>query len=232
MKNTIDLLTACFDRKISVAEIPYLRGNMIRLAGDNSLFHNHDAEGFRYAYPLVQYKRIDGRAALVGLNQGAEALQQLLGEFREFRFMLGNRPADMGGLTIRTERFRVGCDGEGTLYTLSRWLPLNGENYRTWQQTESLAERVAMLERILIANILSFAKGVGIFFECPVECRLVQLEPEGLVTYKEVELMSFSARFRCNVSLPDQIGLGKAASVGFGVVKRMQVENEKSNTII
>lgn len=108
--NTIRLVTAIFDVKISFAEIPYFRGNMIRLSGDDPLFHNHHAEGFCYTYPLVQYKRIDGHAALTGINRGVEALIQVLGGKEEYLFQLGNRSADMGTVMIRSEKFAVTCD--------------------------------------------------------------------------------------------------------------------------
>lgn len=216
--NTIRLATATFDAKISIPEIPYLRGNMIRLSGENPLFHNHHAENFSYTYPLVQYKRIDGRAALVGINQGAEALVQLLGKGEAYSFQLGKRTADMGAVSIRTEKFPVVCGDTFYTYSIRDWLPLNGENYRIYQQTEGMIDRIAMLERILVGNILSFAKGLDIFFNKPVTCKILQLESTGLSSYKEVELMSFSAKFQCNVSLPEYIGLGKSVSMNHGVI--------------
>lgn len=219
--NTIRLATVLFDTKIASAEIPYFRGSVIRLSEGNALFHNHCAEGFHYAYPLVQYKRIKGCAALMGINQGAEALAEQFGGRPSLSFSLGNRQTVMNVAVIRSEKFAVVCDEASRAYAISRWLPLNGTNYRIYQQTESLAERISMLEKILVGNILSFAKGVGIFFERPVICRIQQLEASGLVDYKGVELMSFSARFSCNVSLPEDIGLGKSASMSNGIVKRL-----------
>ena len=75
-----------------------------------------------------------------------------------------------------------------------------------------------MLERILIGNILSLAKGIGVFFETPVRCRILQLENEKSFGYKNVELLSFSVKFRTNVSLPAYVGLGKSVSINNGVV--------------
>ena len=75
-----------------------------------------------------------------------------------------------------------------------------------------------MLERILIGNILSLAKGVGIFFDTPVRCRILQLENEKSFGYKQVELRSFSIKFRTNVLLPAYVGLGKSVSINNGVV--------------
>jgi hypothetical protein len=60
MQNAISVTTALFDAKIAPSEVQYLRGNMIKMSDYSPLFHNHSAEGYRYAYPLIQYKRING----------------------------------------------------------------------------------------------------------------------------------------------------------------------------
>lgn len=221
MMSVIQLVTAVFEGEISEEEVPYLRGNMIRLSGDDPLFHNHQGEGFYYTYPLVQYKRINGCAALVGINQGAEALMRLLGKEGDYLFQLGKRTANLGKVILRSESFSLACDGgePSYMYFLKRWLPLNEKNYRIFQRTENLSERITMLERILVGNILSFAKGVGSFFESPVVCRLSQMNSSKWTMYKDVDLMTFTVEFRCNVRLPDYVGLGKSVSMGHGVVK-------------
>lgn len=223
--NTIQLVTALMETRISFAEIPYLRGTMIRLSGDNPLFHNHHADGFHYVYPLVQYRQINGCAAVVGINRGAEALQRLFlqEEGGNLLLQLGNRKVKVEAVTIRSEQVRMSCEKDVSYtYSVIHWLPLNSENYQTYQQQETLVDRIRMLEKILVGNILSFAKGVGTFFEIPVECRILQLESTGLTKYKEVELMSFSAVFRCNVRLPELVGLGKAVSLNHGIINRIK----------
>lgn len=221
--DTMRLVTALIETEISSAEIPYLRGAMIRLSGENPLFHNHNVDGFNYIYPLVQCRRINGCAAVIGINQGGEALLRLFENGENFSLQLGRRKVEVESVVIRTERVQVVCGIDSTYtYAISRWLPLNRENYRAYQQAETLVDRITMLEKILVGNILSFAKGVGIFFDHPVECRILELEATGLATYKEVELMSFSAEFRCNIRLPEFIGLGKSVSVNHGVVNHIK----------
>lgn len=220
----IQITTVLFRNKISPKEIPFFRGSMIRLSGDALLFHNHNADGFNYSYPLIQYKRIKGCAALVGINQGAEAIECLFGEKSCFSCQLGNRTVDMELVSISSEKLFVCCDKSDNSYKISHWLPLNSENYQQYLQADGLVARIAMLEKILVGNILSFAKGVGIYFDFPVICRILQLESPNLSFYKNVELMSFRAAFRCNISLPEYIGLGKSVSVNNGVITRIYSE--------
>ena len=215
---TIRVVIATFKNKISQEEIPFFRGSIIRLSDNASFFHNHQEEGFRYAYPLVQYKRIDGHAAVLGINEGGEAIEELFKDRLRYECQLGNRQVEMELIGIRSEKVSIHCMEQDCIYSIKGWLPLNRENYRNYLSADGLAEQIAMLERILIGNILSFAKGLGVFFEIPVRCRIFQLENEKSFNYKNVGLLSFSAKFRTNVSLPAYIGLGKSVSINNGVV--------------
>lgn len=216
--DSMRLVTALFKNKISFEEISYFRGSIIRLSGNEPLFHNHDQDGYHYTYPLVQYKRIGGCAAIVGINEGADAVESLFEGKESYHCQLGNRKLEMELVAIRAEKVSIRCREKKYTYSISRWIPLNSENYQVFQQTEGIVERVGMLEKILIGNILSLAKGVGVYFDSPVTCRILQLEHNGLTPYKEVELMSYSAVFQCNVQLPEYVGLGKSASLGYGIV--------------
>ena len=63
---SIRLLIITFKNRISNEEIPLFRGAIINNFGNriSELFHNHQNEKLRYAYPLIQYKRINGNAAI------------------------------------------------------------------------------------------------------------------------------------------------------------------------
>jgi len=59
--NNIQTCLIRFRNEISFDEIPWLRGAVIHAVPETeTLFHNHIGSGFRYSYPLVQYKRIGG----------------------------------------------------------------------------------------------------------------------------------------------------------------------------
>ena len=60
------------------------------------------------------------------------------------------------------------------VYSIKGWLPLDSENYRAYVWADGLAEQMEMLERILIGNILSLAKGIGVLFETLVRCHILQ----------------------------------------------------------
>lgn len=216
----IRVVTALFKNHISLEEVPFFRGCMIQNSDGDSLYHNHDNEGLRYSYPLIQYKRINGCAAMVGINEGGDAIE-CLAERGRFDCNLGNRELVMEIEAIHSEKRSLEICVDLNSYMIKKWIPLNRENYKEYQRTERLVERIDMLEKILVGNILSFAKGLGIYFDSPVLCQITRLENAGVFRYKDVDLVSFSVVFRTNVSLPDNVGLGKSASVSSGMVTRV-----------
>ncbi len=79
LSEPINILTIQFANEIPQYEIPLFRGAIIHSLGNKSiLFHNHEGKNFRYSYPLVQYKRIEGKAAIVCIGKGGENIHELL----------------------------------------------------------------------------------------------------------------------------------------------------------
>jgi hypothetical protein len=222
MSNAIRITTALFDAKIAQGEVQYLRGNIIKMSDFSPLFHNHNVKGFHYAYPLIQYKRINGHAAVIGINEGSSAVVQLLGGELPQWLHIGRRITPAGNTSINTQEVALECDSTMRTYEITRWLPLNQYNHSIYLQKRGLVGKLTMLESILTGNILSFAKGVGIFFDNQVECCITDIQQGENVQYKSVELTSFNAKFDCNIPLPEYIGLGKSASLGNGIIKRVK----------
>lgn len=207
-----------FNEAISDRELSCFRGAIIHRSAGNTLFHNHEGEGYRYRYPRIQYKIIDGRPAVMGINEGAKALMAMFPDGEPMVFTLGGREIDFhiayrgemtGAIEVTDRLYR---------YQINNWLPLNNRNFSDFRNADGLAEQITMLEKILTGNILSLAKGLGIFLKSRIVCRIVDLSFKGATTYKGVELMTFSAVFRCNVTLPQWIGLGKSSSINHGTI--------------
>ena len=74
----IKTLTIQFDTPLRQSEIPLFRGAIIAaIPSSNVLFHNHDGTSLRYSYPLIQYKRIGGKAAITCIGNGIDAMEEL-----------------------------------------------------------------------------------------------------------------------------------------------------------
>jgi len=208
-----------FDKEIESKAIPFFRGAVIAsLDKKNILFHNHIENKLRYSYPLIQYKRIHKRAAVMGIGKGIEVISQLL-TANNFSYQIGNENFEMQIESVNAKDHEISLtENTDNLYRLHTWLPLNSSNYAKYQNTGSMIERIQILERILIGNILSFLKGVSIHIEEQLELHITDIKGQCPLTYKNVKLIAFDIEFKTNIFLPQYIGIGKNASVGCGVL--------------
>ena len=220
--NHIKTFRLNFSNPISFNEIPYLRGAIIKITKKQEiLFHNHDKDNtFRYDYPLIQYKRINGNAAIIFIERGTDKIIDFINNNKDI--------ADIGNRKTTLEIEKVDAndtivqiwDSEFT-YSIRKYLPLNKINYEKYIQTDDIIEKYQILENVLVGNILSFAKGMGIYFNNKIKVTILQVDEPKVYRFKNIKMMGFDIRFKSNVSLPDYIGLGKGVSIGFGMIKRL-----------
>ena len=233
MAKFIRTLTVTFDTDISYKEIPLFRGAVLKSMGDkaNLLYHNHTgAKTFRYSYPLIQYKRLGGKASIVCIEEGADAIGQFLSEMTD-SIMIGEREVKCNTDRLMPSKLLVQTWQSSFSYQVFRWLPLNKENYIRYQTAEGMIEKIAILEKILKGNLLSMLKGLDIFLEGELIVKITNLSEPYILHNKGVALMAFNADFNCNLSIPNNIGIGKNASIGYGVIhqKKKEVQQKEDN---
>ena len=224
MVKSIRTLTVFYDTEISCKEIPLFRGAVIKSLGNkaNVLYHNHTGkETFRYSYPLIQYKRLNGKAAITCVEEGVDIIGQFLSEGMK-SLMLGDRVVESRILKVVPSRIAVQLWKASFTYELKRWLPLNEKNYHFYQLAENDQERKELLEKVLKGNLLSMLKGLNIFVEEELRVRIVFLDKPYIIYYKGIALMSFNIKFESNLSIPNNVGIGKNASIGYGVIHQEQ----------
>ncbi len=226
-----------FDLPISVKKIGAFRGAVARKVGtEQVLFHHHlpsetepnaavtteeTKDRYLYRYPLIQYKRLYGKAAIICLGDAVNEIHHLF-EDSNWEIEIGNStiPLKINNLKLSECNLRV-YEGEKQNYTYSiqNWLALNHENYEIYQNTSSLKKRIELLEKILTGNLISFASGIGWQVKKRFELEIQELQPHYTMSYKKTRLTAFSLTFQTNLFLPNYIGLGKGVSRGFGMIK-------------
>lgn len=225
-------LTVITDAEIHQNEIPLFRGAVIHSLGEhpNVYFHNHlDDDKFRYSYPLIQYKRLEKKAAIVCVEEGVDIIGQFLTEVNG-TLTIGERQVTCNTGTILPARILVQTWQEMFNYHISRWLPLNSKNYQLYQNLEGVVEKTTFLENILKGNLLSMLKGLNIHLEKELVLKITDISEAYLLYNKGVKMMAFNADFNCNLSIPNNIGIGKNASIGCGIVHQMRKgTNNNSN---
>lgn len=229
----IKTLTIQFNTPLKRRELPLFRGAIIAaISTGNILFHNHnEGSTLRYAYPLIQYKRIGGKAAIVCIEEGVEAIGELLVAESNGKMKIGEKEETFSVSRVNALQTNVQCWESIFEYRIRDWLPLNESNYKIFWEEASLTNRIKKLENILIGNILSFAKGINLHFEKQIEVSIKTIDNIRKVRYKRVSLQCMDISFKTNISLPNFIGLGKHASVGFGIITKVKSKDNHQNNI-
>ena len=196
----------------------WLRGAVAGRAG-RAEFHNHAADGLVYRHPLIRYDVSTGVAVITGLAEGS----LLLCGMPAFEvFQLGASRYPVLGRSVRRDRVPIGPTSQSIDYQFrSPYLALNQENYATWERDRG-PNRHRLLERVIVGNLLSLSKGIGLHVEERLHAE-IDLEPDGWHDVRPgVRLLGFRGAFRVNFTMPDLWGIGKSSSRGFGTLIRSE----------
>lgn len=213
------LLHFVFDLPLERRDIAGFRAAVSRAAGfEEDLFHNHRPDGsVQYRYPMVQYRCERGKAAVIGIDDGVEAIANWFPKSNSLLFNGVEHPLRVAGLEM--QQHEIVYHPEPCSYRLYQWLALNQEHYREWAALPDLAARAAALERALVAHILTFCRAVNWRLPQRLEVSIVSIGATYRTRLLGNDLVAFDLTFRSNLRIPAHIGLGKGASHGFGVCK-------------
>ena len=214
-----------FEEPISNREIIAFRSAVAEKAGRNHiLFHNHlDTKEYLYRYPRIQYKVINQRPAMMCIEEGVDEIHHFF-QKPSWDLILFDRVYKVKISKLLVNQFNMQVWEHTFTYNLYRWHALNQENYNLFRNLSDEAEQVAMLNRILKGNILSFAKGIGWTIDKELKVKIRQVLKQRWLPLKDKKVLGFDVEFDTNVFLPNYIGLGKNVSIGFGIVKKRNLK--------
>ncbi len=217
----VKILKICFENKIHPSNISKFRGAVIDKVGkENILFHNHIGDDkFRYKYPLIQYKTMGDKAALVCLSEGVNEVNHLFSN-TDMNINLGGENIKLELSDVKVNSFVMQIWQDFFFYSIYNWIALNSENYKKYQELEGIVEKTLFLENILKGNILALADGIDLYLEEEIKLNIIEIKREKIVTYKGTKMMAFELVFKTNFFIPNHLGLGKGVSLGFGVVRK------------
>jgi len=195
-----------------------LRGFIGNKFQEYPILHHHIRAGYLYTYPRVQYKVMGGTASILGIEEGADVLKEISGELNEL--ILGNSCYRINQKVLFEQEVGIGVTRDKRHYRfLTPWLALNQANYSKFREIRDWREKKLFLNNIIIGNILSMCKGLGIV----VERRLYAHSriTEKVTEFKNISLKGFTGEFTVNFKIPDFFGIGKGVSQGYGTVKEI-----------
>ena len=225
-KTSVDVVeaTLIFPRCVGQGEATHLRGFFGREFADEIMLHHHESDGrYRYEYPKVQFKVIDREARLIGFNEGAELVTRIWTEVDQTK--IGDEVLTIVEAKLSRWQDFIGVSDQPLTYRFrTPWLGLNQENHAKYDRMTDLIGRRELLERSLVGNCLSFAKGFKHHVQARIvaDCRELQ---EIQTRFKGVPMIGFIGVMRINFHIPDHAGIGKSVSRGFGTVERVHARS-------
>jgi len=219
----IRILNITFDTEIKSYEIPAFRGAIFKKAGlENILFHNHLSDNkFLFKYPLIQYKQFNNRPSIVCIEQGVDEIHKYF-ENKVWDIEYSGKIHQMKIYKLLMNQFTMQVWDKKFEYNIFNWIALNQENIKCYNNLISLTSKISLLENILKANILSFAKGIEWTVEKPIEINIKSINGTRKAKIKGIYMLGFNITFSTNVFIPNNIGLGKSVSLGYGIVNAIK----------
>lgn len=195
-----------------------VRGYVGNLFKDYPILHNHYAnDKFLYSYPYVQYKIINGNIVIIGIDEGGEIIKKIAPELSVLSL---DKEYKITEKLIHEREFDIKPSSEEKHYKfITPWLGLNQNNYQKYINTKYWKDKKEILNKVLVGNILSMSKGLGIIVNKRLYAK-THFE-EKIVEYKGVKMNAFKGEFKIHYDIPDYFGLGKGVSQGFGCVKQI-----------
>lgn len=201
--------------------VSMFRGYIGKKFPEHELLHNHQEKGYTYRYPLVQFKILEGTPVILGIEAGADILMKILPEIENLQLVHNHYKVIDTNINIKQYKIQP-TNIQKSYKFVTPWLGLNQKNYKKYIQIDDWKERKALLNGILIGNILSMCTRMDIRLKEKLE--LHSHFDATSASHKGVIYHSFIGNFRVNFDLPDFFGLGKGVSHGFGVVLSVKSE--------
>lgn len=213
--NVVDLILKTDSINVSPTKVRGYIGNKF---SEYPILHNHYAnDKFLYSYPFVQYKIINGDIVIVGIDEGAELLKKIAPELSTLSL---DKEYEIKEKIIYEKEFDIKPSSEEKHYKfITPWLGLNTKNYPKYIALQTWKEKKELINKILVGNILSMSKGLGIIVNKRLYAK-THFE-EQIVDYKSIKMNAFTGEFKIHYDIPDYFGLGKGVSQGFGCVKQI-----------
>lgn len=201
-----------FDSDFRVTPV-MLRGFLAHLFTNIPEFHHHSEHS--YHYPLIQYKKIKGKLAVIGIKEFADVVFQSMSDLDHITTETKKIP--LNNIEIKNNVYQSKWFTQKYKF-ISPWIALNEKNYSRFKNLKNNEKR-PFLEKILIGNILSMLKGLGIFVNYEIKANIFQYRAIPVIAHNN-NFAGFYMTFESNIDIPEYVGLGKSVSKGFGVVEK------------
>lgn len=222
----VKILSMTFESTNSSNEnTDWIRGFFAAKFNEYILLHHHFFDKLVYRYPLVQYKLIDGRPFVIGINEGVDVLKEIFDKYDTITLNNTNYEIIEKSMFIKNQEFGL-TNGIYFYEFITPWIALNQKNYETYLFNESNEIRAKLLRNVLTGNIISMSKALGYTVPDKIRCDIDLMSRE--LKFKKRNFISFSGGFMVNFYIPDYLGIGKSVSKGYGTVRKIETPSNQN----
>ncbi|MDY6789690.1 MAG: CRISPR-associated endonuclease Cas6 [Thermodesulfobacteriota bacterium] len=203
------------------SQIHKFRGFVGNIFKEHDLIHNHDEKGNPiYRYPLIQFKLIDKTPAIIAITDRAvDIFSELF--MKLDKIIIEDTVIPVFEKDLKVEEVEFGYSDEIFMYEfVFPWIGLNQNNFKKYTNAGN-NDKDQMLKGIMTGNILSMSKHLDCWLLKEQRIKADHKLKETKVNLKGKSMIAFNGIFKTNFYLPDYLGIGKAVSRGFGVVRRV-----------
>jgi len=173
-----------------------------------------------YRHPHVQFKVMDGAGVITAIGEEAEILIEVFATIPEI--ICGGKRLRIVEKKIEVQDVSFGpAEKEFEYVFVSPWLALNQKNEKVFFESDGNNKR-SLLNRVLVGNILSMAKGLGFFLIPNISATVYGRWSESPSFFKGVQMKGIRCRFRAFFEIPHLWGIGKSSSSGWGTIVKLQ----------
>ena len=202
------------------SDIPKFRGFLSSKYPNYNIIHNHLNDGsLRYSYPLIQFKTINHKPTILGINEGIELLKKVFMEIEGIKIGERYKVINEKSILLKEEKFGVTDDFIDYKF-LSPWMALNQENYNKYNCMNRY-DQMAFLKHILRENLKTISKGFGYTITGIDDVKVDGSFRRKLVNFKNIQMLCFTGKFITNFHIPEYLGIGKQVARGFGMVEKI-----------
>jgi len=209
------------DLEMKPGSIPKMRGYLASRYPKITELHNHLSDNrFDYHYPAIQYRVINNCGALIAINKGLKALQEII--FKTDSVIIGNEVIQIRDKEISIRECDLGVVDNYIAYQFSSpWMALKEQNYEKYMQMTAI-DKQQFLRLILRENLKTISKGFSYTIPNIEEIKVDGFFKPMTVKFKAQTMCCFKGDFLMNFAIPEFFALGKQVARGFGVVKRAE----------
>jgi|GEM_PF-1133444 hypothetical protein len=220
------IVSLTFNFQLHSGNIRGFRAAIVETLGlGHHLFHGHDNSEpgvikYSNAYPLIRFCIHHGRPRIMGMGDGADAVQRHLLPALPDTLYIQGETYDCSDFELERDQWQPSLSGEFQTFYLYQWIALNKKNYNLWKVTEGEPYvRRALLDQAVTGHLRALAENTDLTIDRnQIVAKVMRQDRVKKISWHGTQLIGFDVQVMANFIPHLDLGIGRCHSFGFGEV--------------